>query len=96
MVDVRAGRFAGSPAELRIPVDLNPLETIAVSPLSRDFSLGTPVKANNLASRAQPTPLSEWWRTVDRLTLAALGALMLGGIVLVPRREPAGRRAHRP
>jgi cell division protein FtsW len=35
-----------------------------------------------LASRAQPTPLSEWWRTIDRLTLAALGTLMLGGIIL--------------
>jgi len=35
-----------------------------------------------MASRAAPTPLSEWWWTVDRLTLAALGALMLGGIVL--------------
>jgi cell division protein FtsW len=35
-----------------------------------------------MASRAQPTVLNEWWRTVDRLTLAAVGALMLGGIVL--------------
>jgi len=35
-----------------------------------------------MATRAEPTPLSEWWRTVDRLTLAALVALMLGGIVL--------------
>src|SRR5271166_1770166 len=35
-----------------------------------------------MASRAQPTPLSEWWRTVDRLMLAALGAVMLGGIIL--------------
>ena len=35
-----------------------------------------------MASRAQPTLFSEWWRTVDRLTLAALFALMLGGIVL--------------
>jgi len=41
-----------------------------------------------LASRAQPTPLSEWWRTIDRLTLAALGALMLGGIVLCLAASP--------
>jgi cell division protein FtsW len=41
-----------------------------------------------MASRAQPTPLSEWWRTVDRLTLAALGALMLGGIVLCLAASP--------
>ena len=41
-----------------------------------------------MASRAQPTLLSEWWRTVDRLTLAALGALMLGGIVLCLAASP--------
>ena len=41
-----------------------------------------------MASRAQPTPLSEWWRTVDRFTLAALGALMLGGIVLCLAASP--------
>src|ERR1700751_524225 len=41
-----------------------------------------------MASRAQPTLFSEWWRTVDRLTLAALGALMLGGIVLCPAASP--------
>src|SRR3984957_13844896 len=41
-----------------------------------------------MTSRAQPTPLSEWWRTVDRLTLAALGALMLGGIVLCLAASP--------
>jgi cell division protein FtsW len=41
-----------------------------------------------MASRAHPTPLSEWWRTIDRLTLAALGALMLGGIVLCLAASP--------
>jgi cell division protein FtsW len=41
-----------------------------------------------MASRAQPTVLSEWWRTVDRLTLAAVGALMLGGIVLCLAASP--------
>jgi len=41
-----------------------------------------------MASRAQPTLLSEWWRTVDRLTLAALGVLMLGGIVLCLAASP--------
>ena len=34
------------------------------------------------------TPFSEWWRTIDRLTLAALGALMLGGIVLCLAASP--------
>jgi cell division protein FtsW len=33
-------------------------------------------------SRAQRTPLGEWWWTVDKLTLAASGALMLAGVVL--------------
>src|SRR6201987_1112216 len=41
-----------------------------------------------MASRAQPTLFSEWWRTVDRLTLVALGALMLGGIVLCLAASP--------
>src|ERR1700728_485915 len=41
-----------------------------------------------MVSRAQPTLLSEWWRTVDRLTLAARAALMLGGIVLCLAASP--------
>src|SRR5580658_7262639 len=41
-----------------------------------------------MASRAQPTLFSEWWWTVDRLTLAALAALMLGGIVLCLAASP--------
>ena len=35
-----------------------------------------------MVSRAQRTPFGAWWWTVDRLMLAALAALMLGGIVL--------------
>jgi cell division protein FtsW len=41
-----------------------------------------------MASRAQPTLFGEWWWTVDRLTLAALVALMLGGIVLCLAASP--------
>ena len=41
-----------------------------------------------MASRAQPTLFSEWWWTVDRLTLGALGALMLGGIILCLAASP--------
>ncbi len=41
-----------------------------------------------MASRAQPTAFNEWWWTVDRLTLAALGALMLGGIILCLAASP--------
>jgi cell division protein FtsW len=41
-----------------------------------------------MPSRAQSTAFSEWWWTVDRLTLAALGALMLGGIVLCLAASP--------
>jgi len=33
-------------------------------------------------SRVDRTPFAAWWRTVDRLTIAALLALMLAGIVL--------------
>jgi cell division protein FtsW len=35
-----------------------------------------------MASRTHRTPFGDWWYTVDRLMLAALAALMLGGIVL--------------
>jgi len=35
-----------------------------------------------MVSRAERTPFTAWWWTVDRLMLAALLALMLGGIVL--------------
>jgi cell division protein FtsW len=35
-----------------------------------------------MASRVERTPFGEWWWTIDRLTLAAVGALMLAGIVL--------------
>jgi cell division protein FtsW len=35
-----------------------------------------------MISRAAPTPWSEWWWTIDRLMLAALGTLMIVGIVL--------------
>ena len=35
-----------------------------------------------MISRDQRTPLSEWWWTVDRLLLAALVTLILGGIIL--------------
>ena len=35
-----------------------------------------------MVSRTQRTPFAEWWWTVDKLSLAAIGALMLAGIVL--------------
>ncbi len=35
-----------------------------------------------MLSRAERTPFADWWWTIDRLMLAALGTLMLGGIVL--------------
>jgi cell division protein FtsW len=35
-----------------------------------------------MISREQRTPFSEWWWTVDRPLLAAIIALMLGGIIL--------------
>ena len=46
-----------------------------------------------MVSRTQRTPFAEWWWTVDRLTLAAIGALMLAGIVLSLAASPpvAGR-----
>src|SRR5271169_4783641 len=46
-----------------------------------------------MISRAQRTPFGEWWWTVDRLMLAAIGALMLAGVVLSLAASPpvAGR-----
>jgi cell division protein FtsW len=41
-----------------------------------------------MGSRAQRTAFNEWWWTVDRATLAALAALMLGGIVLCLAASP--------
>jgi cell division protein FtsW len=36
-----------------------------------------------MISRTRLTPFAVWWWTIDRLTLAALGALMLAGIILL-------------
>src|SRR5579863_2057799 len=41
------------------------------------FPKGTP-----MLSREQRNPLSDWWWTVDRLQLAAISALILGGVIL--------------
>src|SRR5579872_7263513 len=54
-----------------------------VPSVARGFPLGRP-----MGSRAQRTAFNEWWWTVDRLTLAALVALMLGGIVLCLAASP--------
>jgi cell division protein FtsW len=35
-----------------------------------------------MVSRLERTPFAAWWWTIDRFSLAALGAIMLGGIVL--------------
>jgi cell division protein FtsW len=35
-----------------------------------------------MVSRAQRTVFADWWWTVDRLLLAAIGTVMLGGIIL--------------
>ena len=36
-----------------------------------------------MMSRAERTPLTDWWWTVDRGLLAALGALMVAGLVFL-------------
>src|SRR5713226_10333920 len=35
-----------------------------------------------MVSRVERTPFAAWWWTIDRFSLVALGAIMLGGIVL--------------
>src|SRR6202167_1104826 len=52
--------------------------------MGRPLPLGMP-----MLSREQRTPLSEWWWTVDRLQLAAIIALMLGGIILSLAASPS-------
>jgi len=45
--------------------------------------MGRPLPSGTaMISREQRTPFSEWWWTVDRPLLAAIIALMLGGIIL--------------
>ena len=41
-----------------------------------------------MVSRTERTLFAEWWWTIDRLTLAAIGALMLAGIVLLLAASP--------
>src|SRR4029078_1302302 len=43
-----------------------------------------------MLSRAQRTPFGEWWWTVDRLTLAPVGALMRAAVVLPLAHTPRG------
>jgi cell division protein FtsW len=50
--------------------------------LPKPRSVSLRVTGSGMISRAQRTPFGEWWWTVDRLTLAAIGALMLAGVVL--------------
>ena len=47
-----------------------------------------------MVSRVERTPFADWWRTIDRLTLAALIVLMLAGLVLSLAASPpvAARR----
>jgi cell division protein FtsW len=41
-----------------------------------------------MISRTERSPFAQWWWTIDRLTLAALGALMLAGIILLLAASP--------
>src|ERR1700726_4285974 len=45
--------------------------------MGRPLAFGTP-----MLSREQRNPLSDWWWTVARLQLAAIFALILGGLIL--------------
>src|SRR5437660_941320 len=41
-------------------------------------------KDSPMISRTERTPFADWWRTIDRLILAALGTLMVAGINVQP------------
>ena len=47
-----------------------------------------------MVSRAERSPFARWWWTVDKLLLAALAALMLGGIVGLSEYFPRIRKAY--
>src|SRR3984957_16295536 len=47
-------------------------------------------KGTPMLSREQRNPLSDWWWTVDRLQLAAIIALILGGVILSLAASPPG------
>ena len=42
-----------------------------------------------MISRTERTPFADWWWTIDRLMLAAIGVLMLGGIILSLAASPS-------
>src|SRR5262245_1441958 len=44
--------------------------------------LNPPYRRVLMTSRTERTPFADWWWRIDRLMLAAIGALMLGGILL--------------
>ena len=52
-----------------------------IKPKPRRVTLS--VRGPLMISRTRLTPFAVWWWTIDRLTLAALGALMLAGIILL-------------
>ncbi len=56
---------------------INPVATIMGDQWAYLLPLGT-----TMLSREQRNPLSDWWWTVDRLQLAAIIALILGGVIL--------------
>jgi cell division protein FtsW len=41
-----------------------------------------------MVSRTERSPFAQWWWTIDRLMLAAIGALMLAGIILLLAASP--------
>src|SRR5262245_14291235 len=66
-------RFPASPLELILRQPTTGTTDRAWRPVSGGVSM---------VSRLERTPFAAWWFTIDRMLLAALLALMLGGIVL--------------
>src|SRR6478752_6800170 len=81
----------GSLRSLLRVTDRDPRRSPLILPQPCRVSLGADGEA--MVSRTQRTPFGDWWWTVDKLTLAAIGALMLAGVVLSLAASPpvAGR-----
>ncbi len=54
------------------------------------------LKDEVMLSRLERSALANWWWTIDRWLIAALGALIVFGLVLTMAASSAGCRAPRP
>src|SRR5215470_5815645 len=74
------GRGSGPQLWLLHASECSPGRPLTLPQRSRDLILRG--RGSGMVSRVERTPFAAWWWTIDRFILVALGAIMLGGIVL--------------